>query len=357
MNYFIRYGTPDDVDGCQRIARSYRKELPFISRPQLRQSIGKRELFVAEWNGDVVGFIRWHARRDGWQTVYDLAVDCTLTQQGIGRALLYTVPAPLRLKCTIDNDTANRFYGNAGMQLAGVEQGKKRALNVWEMQVLCALVFGGNKNAPEWARKSGMAFGTRNDYHAPAWPFMLDIHWTDYQWDTYMKLVKQYRPVMAMAADYERPSQRRELYRQIRALKAAGVLRVMVCPKFDGAVAHIPSWCVIAVSVPSQYAGFLPTDLSEYKGRRVHLLGGTPADQIDLLTKIQGVGGKVISLDGSSHESAAKHGSHFEGGMWRRKAGQPANYEQTIIYSGRRIVREANAAGWHQQARLFEVQP
>lgn len=351
--YFIRYGTLADVDACQQIARQHPKALPFISRAQLAQSISKRELHVAECGGQVVGFVRFHSCRDGWQSLYDLAVHQVYHGQGIGRALLYSVRAPIRLKCTQDNTFANHFYASAGMQLARTEQGKKRALNVWELRVLCALVFGGNKQAPEWARKSGMAYGTRNDYDAPAWPFMLDIHWTDYQWDTYMQLVKQYRPVMAMAADYEHSDQRRELYRQIRALKAAGVLRVMVCPKFDGAVAHIPSWCVIAVSVPSQYAGFLPTDLREYKGRQVHLLGGTPADQIDILTKINGAGGKVISLDGSSHESAAKKGSHFEGGQWRRKAGQPADYEHTIVYSGRRIVQEANAAGMVKQLGLW----
>jgi GNAT superfamily N-acetyltransferase len=348
----IRYGTENDIEACQRVARPYRKELPFITRAQLRQSIGKRELFVAEVSGQVIGFVRWHSRRDGWQTVYDLAVRQDYLGQGVGRALLYSVKAPLRLKCTQDNTVANRFYANAGMQLSGVEQGKKRALNVWEMRVLCALVFGGNKKAPEWSRKSGMAYGVQNEDAAAAWPFMLDIHWDKYDWDEYMRLVKDYRPVMAMAADYERPSQRRELYRQIRALKAAGVMRVMVCPKFDGAVYHIPSWCIVAVSVPSQFAGFLPKDLTEYKGRKIHLLGGTPADQIDLIPKIAGVGGVVISLDGNSHETSAKKGSHFESGMWRRKAGQPASYEQTIIYSGKRIVMEVNAAGLVKQLSL-----
>lgn len=354
-NYSIRYGTETDGDTCQRIARQYPSALPFISRAQLRQSLAKRELLVADYDGQTVGFVRFHARRDGWQTVYDLAVHRDYSGRGIGRALLYAVPAPIRLKCTLDNTVANRFYGNAGMQLAGVEQGRKRPLNVWEMRVLCALVFGGNAKAPEWARKSGMAYGVRNDTNAAAWPFMLDIRWKDYNWNDYMALVRQYRPVMAMAADYEHLSQRRELYRQIRDLKAAGVMRVMVCPKFNGAAKHIPSWCVLAVSVPSQYAGFLPADLSEYKGRRLHLLGGTPAGQIDLITKFGGAGATVISLDGNSHESAAKRGSHFESGKWRRKAGQAADYEQTIVYSGRRIVSEINAAGRVQQPALLAV--
>lgn len=353
--WLIRYGKTEDIDACNAIARQYPRELPFISRVQFQQSIGKRELFVCEWNNQVAGFVRWHARRNGWNTIYDLAVSADLVYLGVGRALLYSVPCPMRLKCTTDNTTANRFYQNAGMHLKEVEKGIKRNLNVWEMNILCALVFGGNKQAPDWARLSGMAYGVQNEDSANAWPFMLDIHWKRYNWQAYMKLVHTYHPVMAMAADYEYPSQRRELYYQIRALKEAGVLRVMVCPKFNGAVKHIPSWCIIAVSVPSQYAGFLPDDLHEYTGRKVHLLGGTPQAQIDLITKLHGVGASVISLDGNSHETAAKKGSHFESGRWQRKARQTADYEHTIITSGKNIVSEANQAAQFKQHSLFET--
>lgn len=350
----IRYAKIDDIPSLERIARQYSKELPFISRVQFAQSIGKQECFVAENTKGILGFVRFHTRRDGWSTIYDLAVGLSATNQGVGRALLYAVPAPMRLKCTQDN-SANRFYINAGMQFAGIDAGKNRPLNIYEMRILSILVHGSNEAMPAIARASHMAYGTRHDMKPFDWPFMVDIRWDNYDWQDYIHKICIWHPVQAMCADYEHPSQRRELYRQIRDLRAAGVLRIKVCPKFNGATEHIPSWCIGAFSVPSQYAGFIPSDLREFSVRRWHLLGGTPQDQIKWITRIGGLGGQVISIDGNSHESAAKKGSHFESGRWQRKEGQAADYHHTITISGQNIVKEVNAAAQFNQLSLFDV--
>jgi ribosomal protein S18 acetylase RimI-like enzyme len=356
----VRHGTADDAIACQSVARQFRDELPKLTRAVFTDAVkpdNNRRLFVAELDGDVVGFVRWNATRHGanagHNVVYDLAVTREAQGRGVGRALLYAVPCPIRLKCTADNERANRFYVGAGMTFGGQEDGK-RPLNVYDLRILSILCQGRNKAFPAVARASGWAYGTRHDYAPSAWPFMVDIAWREYDWNDYMDKICRWHPVQAMCADYERPSQRQTLYRQIRDLRAAGVLRVKVCPKFDGAVAHIPSWCVVAVSVPSQYAGFLP-DLNEVRGRHVHLLGGTPAAQIELISKIAGHGGRVISLDGNSHESAAKKGTHFEGGKWHNY-GKAADRNATMIYSGRAISREAGAATLVTQWPLFGEQ-
>lgn len=128
----IRLAHPGDFDAITRIARQWNSELGFVSRAMLAQSVGAQELYVAEKEGETCGFVRWHRRRDGWSTVYEIAVDKTRRGQGIGRALLDAVPRPVRLKCTVDNAAANAFYAAQGMTLARVEQGKRRRLNVWE---------------------------------------------------------------------------------------------------------------------------------------------------------------------------------------------------------------------------------
>lgn len=355
-HFRLRYGTPADVERCQQIARQFRAELPFVMLPQLRESARRRELFVAELDGKIVGFVRWHARRDGWQTVYDLAVSLDAQGLGVGRALLYAVPTPLRLKCTVDNEPGNTFYAGAGMQLihsAGTEAGAKRALNVWELRLLTIFCAGRNKAFPQLARQSGMAYGTRHDYAPTDWPYMLDIAWTTYDWQDYMDKVTRWQPVQAMVADYERPAQRETMLSQIADLSAAGVLRPNVCPKFEGAVADIPAGCVVALSVPSRYAGWLPANLGDLRRRRVHLLGGTPHQQLALIPQLQAIGAHVLSVDGSSHESAAKKGSHFEGGKWRRNAYTKADYHHTIVFSGRNIVRQLNAAAQAEQPPLL----
>lgn len=127
----IRFAVESDLPAIKKIANQYKDELGFVMLPALRKAIKKRELYVAEYGGYIVGFCNWHRRRDGWSTIYEIAVRRDYVGQKIGRALLEAVPAPRRLKTTVDNEIANCFYSKAGMLLEAVEQGKKRPLNVW----------------------------------------------------------------------------------------------------------------------------------------------------------------------------------------------------------------------------------
>lgn len=127
----IRYASERDFEAVNRIARQWNTELGFVSRSAMAQSAEQFELYVAERDSQVLGFVRWHRRRDGWSTIYEIAVDRTHIGHGIGRALLEAVPLPRRLKCTVDN-AANEFYAHAGGTLARVEAGRVRQLNVWE---------------------------------------------------------------------------------------------------------------------------------------------------------------------------------------------------------------------------------
>jgi GNAT superfamily N-acetyltransferase len=343
----IRHATAYDVERILEIARQYRSELGYVHPVALRKNITARTVLVVEWFGSVWGFVDYHARRDGWHTIYHIAVDKHMAGQGLGRNLLYAVPTPMRLKVTQDNAPANAFYLGAGMRLAATETGKARALNVYELRVLGVLVMGNGKGDtfPRIARASGWAYGTRHCEQARDWPFMVDIHWRDYEWQDYLHKLAQWRPVQAMVADYESPAQRRQLYRQIRDVRANNVLRVMVCPKFAGAVAHIPSWCIVAVSVPSKYAGYVPP-LHELRGRRVHLLGGSPVQQCKWQVVLQGAGALVASADGNSHQRKAQQAGWWDGAQWQvigARSMRDGEYEQLMIDSGRNIVKMLNA--------------
>lgn len=130
---YIRYGIESDLPAIQKIAYQYRGELGRVMRPALQTAITKHELYVAEYMGQVVGFVNWHKRRDGWSTIYEVAVDKSHKLKHIGSSLVNAVPAPRRLKCTVDNP-ANEFYKRLGMAHVKVEDGRKRQLNVWEYQ-------------------------------------------------------------------------------------------------------------------------------------------------------------------------------------------------------------------------------
>jgi GNAT superfamily N-acetyltransferase len=378
----IRRGTADDVTACDRIARQQEKAQPSSLGWVMKQSYtAKNHTFhVGEVDGIIRGFVLFstptRGKNKSWHVVHALAVQPGWEGWGIGRNLLYSVPTPIRLKCpqtvgkTPRTNPANAFYRNAGMQLAGTEAGNKRALNVWELKVLPILVQGTNKLIPNVARRSGFAYGTREVETPQDWVYQVDIDladaeadWRRYRWGVYMRKIRQWRPFAALVVDYFEPAQKDTMLRQVQDLRDAGVLRILVCPKFDGAVQDIPSDCIVAISVPSSYSGFVPP-LGELEGRRVHLLGGSPVQWFGqksrkrnrpatgYVAKLQGAGAIVVSVDGNSHFKIAQTGNFHANGRSVKDRRTLGLYDLAVL-SGRNIVRELNAAADSAQLPLW----
>lgn len=214
-------------------------------------------------------------------------------------------------------------------------------------------VRGGDREAPRIAALAGMHYGTRHDYKPYGRVMMLDIKWSDYDWHEYLACVREYQPVMAMAPDYEWSWQWTALRRQIDDLRPL-VERILVCPKWQGAIAHIPQDCIVALSVPAPtYAGWLPADLNELAGRKVHLLGGSMKRQADLLMRLNAVGAKVVSVDGNTIAMKAGKGQVFREGVWiQQRDRRSTNTElcETSAVNYVKYLREA--AAWKQPALL-----
>lgn len=356
-NLWIRRATADDVAACEKIARQFGSELGFVRRNGLLESVERRGLHVAYVRADnsIAGFVEFRqcvrGANAGYSVVYHLAVSRDYQRMDIGRQLLYSVPHPVRLKVTVDNP-ANAFYQASGMTLLRTEQGRKRPLNVYQRRVLFAWVQGGNQYVPVYAKQAGMAYGTRHDTKPHDYCWMLDIKWKDYDWAQYMDIVRHLRPVQAMVADYEAPEQRNIMLQQVQQLRDEGVLNIMVCPKFASAVQDIPADCIIAVSVPSRYAGYIP-NTAETGNRKVHLLGGTPQKQLALLKDYN-----VVSADGNSHETSAKFSSVFDAGKWKRSRYVTAlnnqDYHHSMQMSAHNITEYFAQAERIQQLSLFD---
>ena len=212
-------------------------------------------------------------------------------------------------------------------------------------------VRGGDKSAPDIAFRSGMLYGTRNDYKAYASVFMIDIQWKRYIWHKYLTCVESYAPVLAMAPDYLDSGQKALLYSQIADLERLGVPEIMVCPKFEGAVFDIPERCIVAISVPSNYAGYLP-DFRHLRGRRVHLLGGKPELQAKIIVRLTGAGAHVFSVDGSYHAVKAGFGQWFNGHKWVDVRRRGVSSAELAVASGCNIVKYLNAAYERSQPSL-----
>lgn len=368
----LALATVADVAAVDRVWYPFRNgkqpQLDFVPLPKLREAAAKGELIVAWCDGQIVGFVYFHTRRDGLTKLFDIAVSPDYQGRGIGRMLLYSVPCPFQLKTTQDNAAANRFYRQAGMSLIGTEQSTKRLLNVYEMRVLNIINRGNNPNVPRIARESGSAYGTKEVHKAYAWPFMVDCEFEKPRpWYKYMQVIRDLRPVMALTVDYTDPSKKLRMLAQVRRLRKAGVLRVVVCVKFHGAAYDVPADCIIGVSLRTEgnlakgkhnpYSGFMP-HFNELAGRKVHLLGGSPQLQIDTLCKLRGVGAHVLSVDGNGQFGASAYGTVYESGKQRgAKKRERTNSLIAQVISSRNIQREINAAGLFKQLPLFEALP
>jgi ribosomal protein S18 acetylase RimI-like enzyme len=138
----VRFATEEDVPAVKAMADRHRHELGFVPAAALVEAARERRLLVAVLDGKVVGFVHFRCCRDGHATIYEIAVLPEHRRRGIGRALVEVVVQEaalrgcvvLQLKCPIDLP-ANEFYRRAGFTEAGIEEGKRRPLRLWQKRL------------------------------------------------------------------------------------------------------------------------------------------------------------------------------------------------------------------------------
>lgn len=140
--FVIRQATLEDLGVVKQLADQHKPELGFVLRPALEKSITDQELLVAHIEGQVVGFVHYHHRKDGQTTLYHIAVNANFRGQGIGKALVDALALESKLhgkerillKCPADL-AANSFYKSIGFSLLRDEEGNRRKLRVWGTQI------------------------------------------------------------------------------------------------------------------------------------------------------------------------------------------------------------------------------
>jgi len=175
------------------------------------------------------------------------------------------------------------------------------------------IITSGRVDLTEYAAKKGYLRGARLDKadryanHGVAVDF-LDMDWNDPDPDKLIRAAKDHRPKYVVAGDYLRDEDNTQRVndraRQLRDLAE----NVIVVPKSPGDFQHIPEWCVVGYSVPTEYGG---TDipLREYASlpNQIHVLGGTPHRQFDVVSQLWLE--NVCSIDGNSIHKAATIGA------------------------------------------------
>jgi len=138
----IRKATGRDLRSIDALATAHRKELGFVRRVALAESIRRGEILVAENDEHVVGLVHYRRRLDQQTTLYNIVVSPDRRQRGIGRRLIRALIREVRslgkqcvvLKCPSDLP-ANKIYARLGFRRWREEPGKRWALTLWRLSI------------------------------------------------------------------------------------------------------------------------------------------------------------------------------------------------------------------------------
>ncbi len=147
--------------------------------------------------------------------------------------------------------------------------------------IYCA---AGNKAAHEVAREEGWRLGAQLSARAGAVPspcFFADQNWKNPDRAFYMRKLAQYRPDWATVLDLEQPSQLAEVLDWAAEAEQHVKRGVIVIPKCD-VIDLIPERYRLGFSVPTSH-GKTTLPFVKFLGRDVHLLGGAPHVQMEIL--------------------------------------------------------------------------
>jgi GNAT superfamily N-acetyltransferase len=330
------------AEAAAEVFQAHRDELGFVNRAQCREG----DLVTISRDGETVAALLGnHCVRKPQSTVYELAVRAEYRREGLASELVerFADASPhdtLVAKCP-DSLPANDFYRATGWERVGQESGKNRALNIYEYEIVGGpdRITTGRPDLTAIAAEYGWLQGSRVDYLDRYESRGYRVDFVDPGPDNcpperLVSAVRRHNPRYAIAGDYESDN-----YAQINELAdrlQSHAHRVIVVPHKPGEIERVPKDCVVGYSTPTEYAG-TTAPIWEYRGRDVHVLGGTVEQSIE----IQGyLGADVVSFDCNSFHRSATQFAKWWGGSsphWNRlptAAAQPDNcikaYENTI---------------------------
>lgn len=139
-HHVIRKAVLDDLEAINHLVNKHKKELGFVRKVTILQSILQGEILIAENGEQLLGFVRYHHRLDDQTTLYDIVVSSTTQRNGIGSALVNALAMEaytqnkhfILLKCP-EELPANAFYESLGFVRWQEDPGKRRKLVIWKL--------------------------------------------------------------------------------------------------------------------------------------------------------------------------------------------------------------------------------
>jgi hypothetical protein len=316
-----------DVSVVKDIADAHRNELGFTPRVVFEQAVDRSELWLVVTADGVAGFAHVYVRKDRIATLRELAVSDK--RCGLGRRMLLSIELRLRgvadsvrLKCPEDGPLG--FYAACGYDEVGQEDGKRRRLHVFEKRLGVPVIVSYNTRVVRMAIRCGAYPGACvervGDFNALPLAMLDTADWANPDIDSWRTAVAAHRPWSAVVPDVTVSSQLRDRLELAAFAEQHGANPILV-PKVD-CIDDIPEPTILGYAVPTTHGGNeLP--ICRYGGRRVHLLGGNPRQQVEHATHLQAVGATVVSVDGNAWTRGAEFGCY-----WERRGGSLAYVER-----------------------------
>jgi hypothetical protein len=172
---------------------------------------------------------------------------------------------------------------------------------------------------------AGLLYGTRStksvacDRHDVVF---VDNEWKGYEHDVHLAAIEKHRPKYATVLDLLTRTQCEamglpyktfdEIMRYAEDVQQYAE-NVIVIPKYD-CIADIPKEYMLGYSVPSSYGG-TPLAFDRFKGRRTHLLGGSPRKQFELWCAYPD---EVVSIDTNYIHKVSQYGQVASTDLYRQ---------------------------------------
>lgn len=141
--FFVRVASLVDVPSIKKIADANKTALGFMPKSKIDEATQQKRILVLLAEEELIGFVIFrHRKTDNQTTLSDICVIEAHRGFDGGRLLIESLikncvelgRSFIRLKCPV-NLPSNQFYEKVGFKYIGVEKGKHRPLNIWQIDV------------------------------------------------------------------------------------------------------------------------------------------------------------------------------------------------------------------------------
>ena len=207
---------------------------------------------------------------------------------------------------------------------------------------------GGRSYFNDIAAEEGWLIGARSDtplygpcaHHRAT---MIDWNFTRPDWPRHIDYIREQRPRYATAPDIFDAADLAQTEDQVAAI-AEYAQHVIVVPKSSGIIDRIMTWprAILGYSVPTVYGG-TEVPLWEFADHPVHLLGGSPAQQVKLSQYL-----RVISVDCKMHLRAANYGKYYNDQLLNTLISEDEKQDETGLRACFRISSRNIIQNWRR---------